>query len=370
MNTHRFLILAAALLIPLPAWAGQLVYVAGGNKVTVFGLDDATGKLTPVQSLDLPGAGPMVATPDRKRLYAKAKGKASANAIATLDVAGDGTLTVAHTAGVNLAPGYLCLDKTQDYLAGNHYGPGKATVWKLDAGVYRGETAQEITLEKRAHSAVFSPNNRFLLVPATGPNKVFQMSFDSSTGRATPNSPPHADGPAGEDAARQPRHLVFHPTLPVAYTTNEREKPGVGMWSWNADAGTLKTVQNLVSTPPGFKGTITTADLHVTPDGRYLYASNRDLTDRKAKTGNSSIAAFKLDAGTGRMTMIGTFPCEHIPRSICLDKTGRYLFAAGQMEDALGAYRIDPATGKLARTDRRTVPTRPSWVLCLETPKD
>ena len=365
MTTLRYACVLLLSLFGLSVSAGQRVYVAGGDQVTVFSLDEETGKLTALEPLELPGAGPMRATPDRKRIYLTARGS-QGPAIATLDVKPDGTLKKAYAADINYWPSYIGLDRTNTYLAGNHYREGKASVWKLgEDGVFRGNTVIEIDLEKCAHAAVFSPNNRFLLVPATGPNKVFQLRFNEKTGRVTPNDPPYAEGPI-DNAARQPRHLVFHPKLPVAYTTNERQKPGVGMWSWDATAGTLKTVQNLVSVPEGFKGTITTADIHITPDGRYLYISNRDLTVRDAKTGESSIAAFSLDPETGRMTKIGTFPCEHVPRSICLDETGRYLIVAGQMEDMLGVYRIDPASGKLTRTDRKPVPTRPSWVLCLQ----
>ena len=334
--------------------------------------NEETGKLTAVQKLELLGAGPMTASADRKRLYVKASGppkdgnRRRGAGIATLDVAAAGTVKLAHVAPVNIGPGYLSLDKTQTYLAGNHYGPGKATVWKLKDGVYRGETVAEPALEQRTHSAVFSPCNKFLLVPATGPNKVFQLRFDAAASKVVPNDPPFAPGPAGENEARQPRHLVFHPTLPVVYTSNERERPGVGMWAWDAASGTLKAVQNLVSIPPGFKGTIRTADVHVTPDGKYLYVSNRDRTDRRARTGNNTIAGYSLDPKTGRMTSIGYFPCEHIPRSIDLDEKGRYLYVAGQMDDTLGVYRVDPATGKLSRVEQHKVPARPSWVHCME----
>src|SRR5690606_3745523 len=110
---------------------------------------------------------------------------------------------------------------------------GTAALWKLDAdGVFQGAAPQIVALEKNAHSAVFSPDDRFLLVPATGPNKIFQLRLDAPATRLIANDPPYANGPQGEDEARQPRHLVFHPSLPMAYTSNERERPGVGAWQW------------------------------------------------------------------------------------------------------------------------------------------
>ena len=135
----------------------------------------------------------------------------------------DGSLEHLHTAPCGWGSGYLRPDATGRFLAGNSYGAGKVGIWALDDdGVYRGVPPRDFELEKRAHSAVFSPDNRFLYVPATGPNKIFQLVFNSQTGAIYPNQPSSAPGPTGEDQARQPRHLIFHPKLDFAYTTNER----------------------------------------------------------------------------------------------------------------------------------------------------
>ncbi len=244
------------------------------------------------------------------------------------------------------------------------------TLWKLDQGVYRGETVQEVAVEKRAHSSVFAPSNAFLLVPATGPNKVFQLAFDSAKGTLTPNDPPFATGPEGDTEARQPRHLIFHPTLPIAYTTNEREEPGVGVWKWDAKSGRLETIQNIVTHLQGFEGTITTADLHLTPDARYLYISNRDITNKgRSTTGEDSIVGFSVDTATGLLTLIGHTPCEHVPRSFALDEAGRFAYVAGQGDDRLGAYRIVAATGALEPVAQYPVGSRPSWVHVMSPPK-
>jgi 6-phosphogluconolactonase len=350
--------------------AEQRVYLAAGNKVTVFKVDEVTGKLTQQQALDLPGAGPMTSSLDHKRIYImaamdkKPAQKRPPAAMATLKVADDGSIKIEHLALIKQRGGYLGLHPSGTWIAGNHYQSGMATIWKLEDGVYKGTTAHEVKLEKQSHSSVFSPDGKFLLVPATGPNKVFQLKFDGTTGKATPNTPPSAPGPAGDNDARQPRHLVFHPTLPVVYTTNEREQPGVGMWSWDATTGTLKFIQNLRSSPPGFKGSITTADLHVTPNGKFLYVSNRDGTKRADQSHQDTIAAYSLHAKTGRMLPLGFFSCEHIPRTMDLDADGKFLYVAGQRDDHLGAYQID-ATGKLKKIGVYRVGSRPIWVHCM-----
>lgn len=364
-----FLVSLLGALTPVCVLADQHLYLSSGSGVTVYDIHPETGKLTQQQDLDLnTSAGPQATSPDNDLLYVastiRTEGqKKLSPGIATLAVEPDGNLRFLHKAAISDGPSYLSTDATGRFLAGSHYGAGKASTWALDpAGVYRGTVVTSLELERCAHSAVFAPDNRHLLIPATAPNCVFQLTFDAQTGKASPANPPTAPGPTGESEARQPRHLVFHPSLPIAYTTNEREAPGVGVWSWDLEKGLLETVQNIPSTPAGFTGTITTADLHLTPDARFLYISNRDLTDRKARVGNSSIVAFKVDPQSGHLSLIDHFPSEHIPRSFCLHPKGRFLYVAGQMDDTLGAYSIDPETGRLTRIAQYPTGTRPSWV--------
>lgn len=353
-----------------PRDSEQRLYLAAGSQLASFDVNKESGELSLLQEIPLDGAGPFTIAPNRKLMYAVAampgEGKRSP-ALATLEIGKEGKLKLAHTARVNLRPGYLMTDNNGEFLAGNHYGPGKASIWKIDP-VYKGETLHELTLEKKAHSAVFSPDNKWLLVPATGPNKVFVNHFTAQVGTIEPSKVPFVSGPSGESQAQQPRHLIFHPNLSVAYTTNEREQPGVGVWQWDTEAGLLKPVQNIVTQPKGFKGKITTADLHMTPDGRFLYLSNRDITQRDAPDGEDSIVGFGVDPQTGQLTMIGHTPCERIPRSFTIDKLGKFLYVAGQGDAKLGAYRIEES-GVLKKIKQYQVGKGPIWVETMSLPE-
>ena len=91
----------------------------------------------------------------------------------------------------------------------------------------------------------------------------------------------------------------------------------------------------------------------------------RDVTDRKARTGEDSIVGFSVDPDSGRLTMIGHTDCEHVPRSFDVDETGSFVYVAGQGDDKLGVYRIDPETGSLKKVAQYDVGARPSWVTCV-----
>lgn len=365
MSMNRVVAIVLVFAFQVLAWGDQRLYLAAGDRLTVFGVDSETGNLAVMQEHALPGAGPFTFSPDRKRLYAMA-GKGDEGALVTLLIDAEGRVQTEHSAPVNHRGGDLKLDRTGRFLAGNHYGNGLAMIWELGDGVYRGRTVLELELEKRAHSARFSPDNRWLLVPATAPNKVFINRFDEHSGELVPGDPPSAPGPEGAGRARQPRHLIFHPNGRVVYTTNERELPGVGVWDWDSNSGRLRNVQDIVTQPEGFDGVITTADLHLTPDQEFLYVSNRDITRRRAPTGRDSIVGFRVHPDSGRLTLIEHTPCERHPRSFAIGARGRFVFVAGQVDSKLGTYRIDPATGKLTRVGRRSVGLSPVWVEAVE----
>ncbi|NRB72869.1 MAG: beta-propeller fold lactonase family protein, partial [Verrucomicrobiales bacterium] len=195
-------------------------------------------------------------------------------------------------------------------------------------------------------------------------NKVFQLKFDVKTGKVELNDPPSAPAPTGEGEAQQPRHLVFHPDGKIVYTTLERELPGVGVWEWDAESGNLTVIQNIVTYPEGFDGMITTADLHLTPNAKFLYISNRDITDRKAVVGNSSIVGFKV-LESGELEIIGHTPCEQVPRSFAVDRAGKFLYVAGQTAAKIGVYQINQDTGELTKVQQLDTGAGPNWVQCI-----
>jgi len=99
------------------------------------------------------------------------------------------------------------------------------------------------------------------------------------------------------------------------------------------------------------------ADVHMTPDGRFLYATNR---------GPNSIAAYRLDPATGVMTFIAHYPTETMPRSFAIDPAGRFLYAGGQRSGRLAAYRIEAGTGRLTLLNSYQVGKNPVWVLVVQ----
>jgi len=355
----HILVLMVFMSLPHQTSAAEFLYLASGNTIAVKAIDQETGSLRDQQTLKLDGAGPLGFSPDHSFLYIVMQAPRSKRQqfIATYKIGKDGTLTFVQKSPINMPCEYVHADATGQYLVGSHYGKGKMSVWKLTEGVYEGETVQEFSLEQQAHSTVFSTDNQYILVPATGPNKVFQLRFDEKTGRVTSNNPAFANGPKTD--ARQPRHLVFNRKLKIAYTTQERMKPGVATWEWNSEKGVLTLIENIVTTNEHVKS-ITTADLHITPDNTFLYISSRDDKNKR-----NSIVGFRIDPENGRLSLINRFPSEHTPRSFCITKSGKYLYVAGKGDAKLGVYKIHPDTGHLEKITQYKTGVNPIWVTTL-----
>ena len=340
----------------------RFVYSSAGAAVTVYQVDIESGELIEIQKN--PGTGLTAITKNQKLLY-----RVGGEEIETYQIQKNGKLRSLGKATTEAKGGFLGLDKTERFLAGSNYGGGSVAVWGIgEDGIAKGEPVAEMALEKAAHSSVFSPGNGYLLVPATTPNKVFQIRFDEKMGTLQPNDPSAVPGPTGEGAAQQPRHIRFHPNGKIAYTTLERESPGVGVWKWDESKGNLTLLQNIITLPKGFEGAITTADLHLTPDAKFLYVSNRDLTDRKAVTGKSSIVGFRVDDESGKLTFIGHTHCPQVPRSFAIDRAGEFLYVAGQTAAKLEVFRIDSGTGELSSVQTLDTGKGPNWVLCVTKP--
>jgi len=155
-----------------------------------------------------------------------------------------------------------------------------------------------------------------------------------------------------------PRHLVFHPDGRHVYLLNELDA-GVDVLAFDAATGTLSTVQTLSTLPAGFTGKPWAADIHVTPDGRFLYTSERTT---------STLAAFAIDASTGKLRLLSHTPTETQPRGFNIDPSGRFLIAVGQVSNALTLYAIDRDSGTLETLKNYSLGKNPNWVEIVDLP--
>ena len=322
---------------------------AGSEWLSHFVMDEQNGFLQQQEDIALGGAPGAMATNTAETLMVIALRSKQQLASYTIDQR-SGQLT--RIGGTTLAAGppYVWLDNTDSYLLAAYYGSGHVSVHRFDAaGGLSEEPLQWIKTAIHAHSIQTDRSNRFAFVPHTNPtNAIYQFKFDENTGMLSANEPPFVQ-PA---TAEGPRHFIFHPQQDIVYSINENGST-VSAHSFDSQQGTLGAFQVISTLPKDADSTNnTTAEIDMTPNGKYLYASNR---------GHDSLALFAVGED-GSLTAKGFFATEATPRFFALDPSGQFVYAAGQGSGQLAAYRIDQATGVLARLATYEVGQSPLWV--------
>jgi 6-phosphogluconolactonase len=202
-----------------------------------------------------------------------------------------------------------------------------------------------------AHCAIFDVANRFVFVCDLGIDRVVGYAVDSDAGKLSPLAGPYSTKPGAG-----PRHLKFHPNGKLAFINNELDMT-VSSLSYNAADGTLEHVQTLSSLPAVYERTKSdsSADLHVSEDGRFLYVSNRS---------HDSIAAFSIDEATGKLVFLDAIKTGgKTPRNFALDPTGSFILAANQDSDSITVMRIDKTTGMLSLSEASASVPRPVCIV-------
>jgi 6-phosphogluconolactonase len=203
-----------------------------------------------------------------------------------------------------------------------------------------------------AHAFLPSPDNRFAFATNLGSDQVLGFAFDAATGKLTAKDAPVAKLPEKNG----PRHFVFTPDGKVVYLLNELSAALIA-YDYDAANGSWSEMQKVSALPQNFEAKPPeakpwAADIHLTPDGRWLYASERT---------SSTLAAFRVEAG-GKLTALGSTPTEKQPRGFAIDPSGRVLAAVGELSNAMTVYVVDGASGALKPVQQLAVGKKPNWV--------
>ena len=223
------------------------------------------------------------------------------------------------------------------------------TVSPIGAKGVVGATQQTVATDPNAHAIITDSTNKYVFHTSLGGDAVYQQKFDAKTGKLSPNDP----ATVKTNAKAGPRHLVFSPNNKFVYLLNELDAT-VYVFPYDAAKGTMKKeVQTVSAMPKGSSVKPWAADIHITPNGKFLYASERT---------SSTLAGYAVDPAKGTLTLIDSFPTEKQPRAFAIDPTSKYLFAVGELSHSLTTYSIDPKTGKLTKLKEMPIGKKPNWI--------
>lgn len=289
---------------------------------------------------------------DGKFVYAASENKeGSINAFAFDGVTGSLRLLNSRSSHGS-APCYIDIDKDRKFVFAANYGQGSLIAYPVLKDGSLAETPQIIqhtgsSADKsrqeapHVHSTILSPDEKFLLVSDLGTDKISTYAFNARNTATplTPADPPFVFAAPGSG----PRHLDFHPNKRFVYALMEMTGDVI-VYAYNK--GTLTTLQTISMLAPDFKGDTGAADIHVSPDGKFVYASNRgDAND---------IAIFAVDPSSGQLSLAGRqSTLGKGPRNFTLDPAGRFLLVANQNSDNVVIFKRDAQTGLLTDTGER-----------------
>lgn len=237
----------------------------------------------------------------------------------------------------SFAPAHIELDQTGRYVFVSNYMGGVVMMYRLhDDGSL--EKQQRIDLENpeesHAHSVTISGDNKTAYIADLGNDKIWIFDFDAENGELTPNVQPSISLEEGAG----PRHFTLSEKGDYAYSINELNS-SVSVFRVQEE-GSLESIQNIPSLPEDFTGGNSAADIHLHPNGRFLYVSNR---------GHDSIAGFEVNEEDGTLSVIGhTSTRGETPRSFAISPGGDYLYVANQDSNTIAAYKLDTNTGELS----------------------
>jgi 6-phosphogluconolactonase len=323
------------------------------EKVNVYGMDGATGALDLKHEVPLTGGPAGIAIhPNKRFLYVVRRGASQLASFAM--AASDGSLTHLGTIEEASDSVYITIDGAGKFVLTSS-NSGSARSYRVgEDGALVAPAASTVYSLPGSHSVQVHPSNKYVYVPhCITQNAIFQHKYDGETGQITPQElavlvPPERLGP---------RHIRFHPTLDVLYTTDEQGN-SISAYRVNLDGRLSPSFQTISTLPDDFEPSDnTTAQLRVHSSGRFLYAPNR---------GHDSIACFKIDAGDGALTLIGRVPTEPHVRGFDIDPQGRFIFAAGVDSGKVSAYIINQGSGELSHIDTYDVGENPMWILATQ----
>ncbi len=346
----------------LPFYLGTMTDHSTSQGIYLGLLETTTGKLGPL-TLAVATKNPnfLALSPDGKFLYA-AICTHNGSAVEAYARQPDGTLKLLNErpAGGEDAC-FVSVDATGREVFVANYGGGNIAGFPTNPDGSLGARAALVAFtgsgpnpsrQKKpyAHSIYPDPANKFIYACDLGSDRVWNFKLDAAHATLTPNDPPAIKVPPGSG----PRHLAFAPNGQFVYVANEMGLT-VAVFARDAVTGHLTLLETVPTLPPGTPGEgVTVAEVCCHPSGKWLYVSNR---------GCDTLSVFSI-AADGRLTLQQSVPSVvQFPRSFALDPSGQWLIAAGQKDNKIAVFKIDPATGQLSATDQSAQVGTPVCVL-------
>ena len=328
-------------------------YTSGSSKgIYVYRFNSATGDFDSVSMICTPNPSFLDISPDEKYVYAVheiAQGGNGGEVAAFSFNKKNGQLSfINQQLSGGDHPCYVAVDKTGKWIAAANYTSGSLAVLPVNkngsidpaVSIVQHEGSGVNTERQKGphtHSSVFSPDNKFLFAADLGIDRLMYYRFNQKTGKLTDTNFVMTEPGSG------PRHCTFHPNKKFVYLLEELTGT---ISAYNFSKSGLELIQDISALPPDYIGSIGSADIHVSPDGKFLYASNRGESN--------TIGIFEVNQKSGLLSYVDhQSTLGKTPRNFNFDPSGNFLLAANQNSDEIVIFKRDRKTGLLTDTGKR-----------------
>jgi 6-phosphogluconolactonase len=332
---------------------------ANMDSIHVYDFDSRTGKLklkSKIGGVENPSY--LTVSHDGKFLYANNENKNGGISSFSINPETGALVFMNRVSSGGQGPAYVSVDDKNKYVFAANYGSGGLSAISIKGDGSLSTDIQSIQQEgssidkKRqsgphVHSVVLSPDNRYLLTPNLGTDKVgiYHVDVSRTSQPLTPADPEFIPVKAGSG----PRHITFHPNSKYVYLIHEM---GSMITSFDFLKGKLIEKQTITMLSPDFKGRVGAADIHVSSDGKFLYGSNRGEANE--------LVIYSIDKDgklnyAGRQSTLG-----NTPRNFVIDPTDKYLLVGNQDSNEVIVFKRDQKTGLLSATGEKIRVNKPS----------
>ena len=338
--------------------AGTYTSTEGSKGIYVYRFDTDTGESDQVSMVEVANPSYLVFSPNEQFVYAVGEnGEDDSYAHAFSFDKSNGQLKLIDSQlTFGSSPAYITLDAQGNNVITANYGGGSISQFNVNtngtlsplSNLFEFEGSGEDPVRQKQphlHSVRYSPDGMFMFATDLGTDKIYRYKTITSVFEGQPALLKNDTAVFQTPAGTGPRHFDYHPNGLYFYLLGEISGEVI-VYDYNM--GDLQQKQRILSDTVGAQGS---ADIHVSPNGRFLYASNRLEAD--------GIAIFAIDSQDGTLTKVGYQLTAKHPRNFAITPNGKFILVAGRDDNVIQVYSIDKKTGLLTNTNQDIIIDKP-----------
>lgn len=329
--------------------------------IYTYQFNQNTGEIDYIDKTEVDNPSYMALSSDKEFLYVvseqpHSKGKLSAYKRNRTD----GKLTFLNEVEIDgVKPCYVSINKRRTLVVVANYGSGDIAVFHINTNGTLTEQVQKIEFQGRGthnlkqdqphvHCVKFSPSEDYLLVTDLGTDKIHLYKVLTSNKRSF-LQPTDYSYSLTEDGSG-PRHLIFHPNGKYIYVITEL-RGTLKVYDYSEQNETLTLAQTIKADALNGTGS---ADIHISPDGKFLYSSHRTVSDH--------LSTFSINPRTGLIKPLASIRTGNHPRHFTISPNGQFLLVACRDSNQVSVYRRDLQTGLLTPNQKKIKCSHPAFL--------